>query len=118
MGAASDAYSIVVGSLDMLPGWSQPVVEAAPAPGATVVTHRVPGQYWERVRLLRVSLTTSAVAGNRGLILRITDTAGTVYWEVPAAGVVAPSSTVTANGCDTDVLSVSASGLQVVPIPD
>lgn len=114
----SDAYSLVAGGLALQPGWEQGVPVPAPAAGVASIGRTVTGVFWERVRLARASFTTSAAVGNRSVSVRILDPNNNVYWESPAAGVVAPSSTVVVNASTLALTVLSASGLQLVALPD
>lgn len=114
----SDAYSLVSGGLTLQPGWEQGVPVPAPAAGVASTGRTITGTFWERILLARASFVTSAVVGNRTITARILDPNGNVYWESPASGTVAASSTVVINASHIEITTVSASGLQLVAIPD
>lgn len=99
-------------------GWAQLLRLPDPAVGA-VVSHVVPGEYFERLVIVRATLVTHAQEGVRTPTLQILDADGAVLAEFGPAGEVAKESEQTSTwAAQLGYRNPAAKGAAQVSIPD
>lgn len=78
-------------------GIQQLVLPPSPAVGNSLV-YKISGDYWERLLAMSATLVTGATGGIRELVLNYQDGDGGTFDQVPLAGNINPSQTVSAFG--------------------
>lgn len=90
----ADIHRLMPSPPGLARGFEQLIKPAPPAAGANF-TRAVPNDAWERVRSLTFQLATSAVAGNRQVLLNYLDGDAFVFDQTPASVIVPASGVVT-----------------------
>lgn len=118
MTTIGDRAFLMSGPPGFVRGWSEPLTFAQSAVGQ-VITHKVPGEYYERFLTIHFRLVTSAVVANRIPRVRFLDESGNRLFTARVNTAVAASTTAEISfAAHLGAQSSPAAGSQTGCIPD
>lgn len=114
----SGLSQLIVGTVQQVPGWAQPIKLPDPGAGVLTVGRTVPGDTWERVKLARATFTADATAGTRNPTFQLVAPDGTVLYSMPVSTGVVASTAITVSLSTGGTSSRAASGEVQERVPD